>query len=358
MIKVAIVGVGNCANSLVQGLSYYADAPQAAGLMMPVIADYKPDDIEVVAAFDVTDAKVGYPLHTALKAFPNDTLEFALIPHYDVLVSRGPTLDGLGQYLSSAVVESWEPVVDVVKVLRNSGAEILINYLPVGSEQAARTYANAALAAGCAFINCMPAFIASNKEWEARFAAAELPIIGDDIKSQVGATIVHRVLATLMRDRGVRLLRTSQLNIGGNSDFYNMLERERLKSKKISKTNAVVSVAGVQLDAGDVHIGPSDHVPWLTDRKWAHIRLEGEGFGGAPVNIELKLEVWDSPNSAGVVIDAIRCARVALDLKMAGAIHPACSYYMKSPPRQVDDDRAHSNLTTWLNGINRGEELE
>lgn len=348
-IKVAIVGVGNCANALVQGISYYVD-PDKPGLMAQNVGGYLPADIEVVAAFDVVQGKVGRPLAEALAAFPNDTLQFWNFNAIsaDIIVARGPTMDGLGQYLSSLVTESDTKPCSVASELRRAGAQVVINYLPVGSEKAACYYADSALEAGCAFINCMPTFIASTTTWAERFRAAGLPIIGDDIKSQVGATIVHRALATLMRERGVRLRHTSQLNVGGNGDFYNMLERERLLSKKISKTQAVTSVAGHELPGRDVHIGPSDHVPWLTDRKWAYIRLEGEGFGGAPINIELKLEVWDSPNSAGVVIDAIRCARVALDRGEGGALMAPSAWMMKSPPEQMDDPVARIALTDWL----------
>ncbi len=359
-IKIAIVGAGNCASAFVQGLSYYVadtDAPSdygnnRPGLITPILGGYRPRDIEIVAAFDVVEGKAGEYLDNALNAAPNNTLKFAIFPYHStqIKVSRGPTLDGLGQYLSHLVKESPIEECDVVEILKQSKADIVINYLPVGSEEAARYYAQAALDAGCAFINCMPTFIASDPLWAAKFKDAGLPIIGDDVKSQVGATIVHRVLATLFRERGVRLLRTSQLNVGGNSDFYNMLERERLLSKKISKTQAVTSVMGVELPGSDVHIGPSDHVPWLNDRKWAHIRLEGEGFGGTPINIELKLEVVDSPNSAGVVFDAVRCARVALDRGEAGAIIAPSSWFMKSPPEQMDDDVANTAFHDWLDG--------
>jgi myo-inositol-1-phosphate synthase len=309
------------------------------------------DDIEVVVAFDVTRDKVGKPLGEAMWAWPNNTLKFDDHTSEGPTVMRGPTEDGLGYYLGQHVVESDEQVCDVVQELQSSQVDILINYLPVGSEVAARLYAQAALDAGCALVNCMPVFLASSSEargWPDAFREAGIPIIGDDIKSQVGATIVHRVLATLFRDRGVHLDRTMQLNVGGNGDFLNMLERERLASKKISKTNAVVSVAGLEMAASDVHIGPSDYVEWLSDRKWAYIRLEGTGFGGAPINIELKLEVWDSPNSAGIVIDAIRCAKLALDRGLGGPIEAPSAAFMKSPPRQMDDDDAFDALQTFI----------
>lgn len=347
-IKVAIVGVGNCASSLVQGLSHYSKANHTEGLILPTVGGYGVSDIEVVAAFDVTEEKVGFPLNRAIAGWPNDTFTIAAPDPSAVLVSRGPTLDGLGKYLSESLHESPTKYVDVAAVLRQTDADIVINYLPVGSDDATRHYANAALAAGCGFVNCIPSFLASDLDWSERFEREGLPIIGDDIKSQVGATIVHRALAILMRERGVRLLRTHQLNVGGNADFLNMLERERLKSKKISKTRAVTSVMGHELPESDVHIGPSDHVGWLSDRKWAYIRLEGEGFGGAPLNIELKLEVWDSPNSAAVVVDAIRCVKVAMDRNEGGALAAPAAYYMKSPPEQMDDDRARIALEEWL----------
>jgi myo-inositol-1-phosphate synthase len=339
-VRVAIAGVGNCANSFVQGLNYYGTHPEADGSITPVIGGYTAADVEVVAAFDVVEGKVGKCLVDAIWAAPNDTIHFQPDwPSADgPIVQRGETLDGLGRYIREVVKESSETPCDVAQALKDSGATVLVNYMPVGSELAARYYAEAALKAGCAFVNCMPAFIASTPEWEERFIAAGLPIIGDDIKSQVGATIVHRVLANLLHARGVRLKRTSQLNVGGNSDFLNMLERDRLQSKKISKTQAVTSaVGGAPLPARDVHVGPSDYVPWLTDRKWAHIRLEGEAFGGVPLNIELKLEVWDSPNSAGVVLDAVRCAQLGLDKGLKGALTVPCAAYMKSPPTQMDD---------------------
>jgi myo-inositol-1-phosphate synthase len=345
--------VGNCASSLVQGLTYYAgrnsDTP---GLMNPILGGYTPADIQVVGAFDIAENKVGEYLRDAIFAEPNCTLQFTnVLRHTDATVQRGPTLDGLGKYLKEVLIESIAPPVDVVTELKHMRADVVVNYLPVGAEEAARHYAKAALHAGCAFVNCMPTFIASDPDWAMSFYDAGVPIIGDDVKSQVGATIVHRALVTLLRDRGVKLLHTSQLNVGGNTDFLNMLERERLKTKKISKTRAVTSVMGTPIPAGDVHIGPSDHVPWLTDRKWAHIRLEGEGFGGAPMSIELKLEVWDSPNSAGVVIDAIRCAALAQDRGEGGPVQAASSYYMKSPPEQCNDDEARDTLRKWIQGV-------
>lgn len=349
-IRVAIVGVGNCASSLVQGLAYYHNGYDR-GLITPSIGGYEMRDIEIVAAFDVDARKVGLDVADAIFTAPNCTLKFCGVPRTGVTVQRGSTRDGLGsRYLRELVEESEEPEVNVAEALRAAGAQVVVNYLPVGSEAAARFYAREAILAGCAFVNCMPTFIASDDDWRQRFYAAGLPIVGDDIKSQVGATIVHRELATLMKRRGVRLLRTSQLNVGGNTDFRNMLERDRLQSKKISKTRAVTSVAGHELPARDVHIGPSDYVEWLDDRKWAYIRLEGVGFGGAPLSMEVKLEVHDSPNSAGVVADAIRCARVALDRKQAGAISPACAWYMKSPPVQREDEDAMRDLEAWLAG--------
>lgn len=361
-IRVGIVGVGNCANSLVQGLHYYGRVlregmvAEAIGLVRPKVANYTVDDIEIVSAFDVADTKVGKELSRAIWAAPNDTFKFATVPATQVIVARGKTLDGIGIYLKNWITESTDPPVDVVRHLQDSRTEVLINYLPVGSEIAARFYATAALAAGCAFINCMPTFIASDPGWAQQFVERGLPIIGDDIKSQVGATIVHRALAMLFRDRGVNLDRTLQLNIGGNGDFLNMLERERLNTKKLSKTNAVVSVAGVKLAPNDVHIGPSDYVSWLGDRKWAYLRLEGRGFGGAPLNIELKMEVWDSPNSAGIVIDAIRCAALALERGDRGPIYEPSAYFMKSPPKQMDDSVALAELERYIMGVNRAPE--
>ncbi|HHY50286.1 MAG TPA: inositol-3-phosphate synthase, partial [Alphaproteobacteria bacterium] len=352
-VRVGIVGVGNCASSFVQGLSYYRDAEgnePIPGLMHPDLGGYRVGDIEIVAAFDVAASKVGRDLAEAIYAAPNNTHRFADVAPSGVTVERGPTLDGIGHYLREEIALSEAPVADVAEVLRRSGAEVLVCYLPVGSQQAAEWYANQALAAGCALVNCIPVFLASREEWAQRFAARGLPILGDDIKSQVGATIVHRVLANLFRERGVRLDRTYQLNFGGNTDFLNMLERERLEAKKLSKTQAVTSQLDLPLPASDVHVGPSDHVPWLTDRKWAYIRLEGTTFGGVPLTAELKLEVWDSPNSAGVVIDAVRCARLALDRGLGGALVGPSSYFMKSPPQQFTDDEARRRTERFIAG--------
>jgi myo-inositol-1-phosphate synthase len=353
-LRVGLVGVGNCASSFVQGLTHYAEATTNApppGLMHVDLGGYHVGDIEIAAAFDIHAGKVGRDLSEAIGVAPNNTMRFAQPRDLGVTVRRGPTLDGIGKYLADDVEESDAPVSDVAEELRRSGADILVSYLPVGSQAATEFYAEQALAAGCAFVNCIPVFIASNPTWARRFEQRGLPIIGDDIKSQVGATIVHRVLANLFRERGVRIDRTYQLNFGGNTDFKNMLERERLQSKKISKTQAVTSQFDVPLDADDVHVGPSDFVPWLTDRKWAHIRLEGTTFGGAPLNLELKLEVWDSPNSAGVVIDAVRCAKLALDRKLAGPLLAPSSYFMKSPPRQYTDDEARIRTERFIAGL-------
>ncbi len=342
-IKVAIAGVGNCASSLVQGLSYYhdvSDTEQVPGLMHPVLGGYRISDIEIVAAFDVDATKVGLDLGKAIYSGYNNTIRFANIGNLGVRVDRGPTLDSLGKYYREAIDESPEPPVDVTEVLKNSQADVLIAYLPVGSEIAQRHYAQAALSAGTAFVNAIPVFIASDPSWAHRFEEANIPIIGDDIKSQVGATIVHRVLARLLEDRGITIDRTYQLNVGGNMDFKNMLERERLESKKVSKTQAVTSQIHGGISEDSIHIGPSDHVSWLTDRKWAYIRLEGRGFGDVPFNMEVKLEVWDSPNSAGVMIDAIRCAKIALDRGIGGPLIGPSAYFMKSPPQQYHDDEA------------------
>tara|TARA_R110002153_G_scaffold132597_2_gene281655 strand:- start:21590 stop:22642 length:1053 start_codon:yes stop_codon:yes gene_type:complete len=347
-IKVAIVGVGNCASSLIQGLTYYGDDADPQGVMQPVLGGYRPSDIEIVAAFDIDGRKVGQDLSQAILAKPNCTMKFAEVPTLGVTVQRGPTLDGRGPTLEEAVLESLRDPVNVADELRISGAEIVVGYLPVGSEDAVRFYAQAAVDAGCGYVNAVPVFIASDPAFAQKFHDAGLPLIGDDIKSQVGATIVHRVLANLMHARGYKLERTSQLNVGGNTDFMNMLDRTRLASKKISKTQAVTSVMGLDLAPENVHVGPSDYVPWLLDRKWAHIRLEGTGFGGAPMVMELKLEVHDSPNSAGVVMDAIRCAKVALDRGLGGPILPPSACYMKSPPVQVEDYEAFEELQQWL----------
>ena len=342
-IRLAIVGIGNCASSLVQGLNFYADADPhetVPGLMHPVLGGYAICDIEVVAAFDVNATKVGRDVADAVFAEPNNTMRFSKVARTNVTVSRGPTLDGLGRYLRDEIVEAERAPCDVAAELRQAGAEVLVSFLPVGSQMAGEHYAEAAMAAGCGFVNCMPVFLASRPDWEARFRAAGVPIIGDDIKSQVGATIVHRALANLFEERGVRLDRTFQLNFGGNTDFKNMLERERLISKKISKTQSVMSQMATPLAPENVHVGPSDYVEWLSDRKWAYIRLEGTGFGDTPLAIEMKLEVWDSPNSAGVVIDAIRCVKLGLDRGLSGALVEPSSYFMKSPPRQFTDAEA------------------
>jgi myo-inositol-1-phosphate synthase len=343
-VRVAIVGVGNCANSLLQGVEYYKDAPEdqfVPGLMHVNLGGYHIRDIEFTAAFDVTSDKVGKDLSEAIWAHPNDTIKFADVPKTGVEVSRGMTHDGLGKYISEVVTKAPGETDDVVGILRDTKTDVVVNYLPVGSDAAVKWYAEQVLEAGCAMVNCMPVFIAREAYWQRRFEERGLPIIGDDIKSQVGATITHRVLTSLFRERGVRLDKTMQLNVGGNSDFLNMLERERLESKKISKTNAVTSMLDYDLGAANVHVGPSDYVPWLTDRKWAYIRMEGSSFGDVPLNLELKLEVWDSPNSAGIVIDAVRLAKLALNNKVAGALEGPSSYLMKSPPKQVPDDDAY-----------------
>jgi myo-inositol-1-phosphate synthase len=342
-VRVAIVGVGNCANSLIQGVTYYRDADpaeQVPGLMHVDLGGYHVRDIEFVAAFDIDGEKVGKDLSDAMWSGQNDTIKFADVPELGVKVHRGMTHDGLGKYLKEKITKAPGPTDDVVGILQDAKADVLVCYLPVGSEQATKWYVEQALAAGVGFVNCLPVFIAREDYWNGRFREAGLPIIGDDIKSQVGATIVHRQLARLFHDRGVRLERTSQLNVGGNMDFYNMLERERLASKKESKTNAVTSIMGHELADDDVHVGPSDYVPWLTDRKWAHIRLEGRSFGDVPLNVELKLEVWDSPNSAGIVIDAARIVKLALNHRIAGQLDGPSSYLMKSPHTQRPDDEA------------------
>jgi myo-inositol-1-phosphate synthase len=342
-VRVAIVGVGNCANAFVQGVSYYRDADpaeQVPGLMHVDLGGYHVQDIEFVAAFDIDSEKVGKDLSEAIWSGPNDTIKFAEVPSLGVPVHRGMTHDGLGKYLKEKITKAPGPTDDVVGILQDTKADVLVCYLPVGSEQATKWYVEQALKAGVGFVNCLPVFIAREDYWSGRFREAGLPIIGDDIKSQVGATIVHRQLARLFHDRGVRLERTSQLNVGGNMDFYNMLERERLASKKESKTNAVTSILGHELPPDDVYIGPSDYVAWLTDRKWAHIRLEGRSFGDVPLNIEMKLEVWDSPNSAGIVIDAARIVKLALNNGIAGELDGPSSYLMKSPHTQRPDDEA------------------
>jgi myo-inositol-1-phosphate synthase len=342
-VRVAIIGVGNCANSLVQGVHFYRDAAPddfVPGLMHVELGGYHVRDVEFTAAFDVTKDKVGKDLADAIWAHPNDTYRFADVPKTGIKVSRGMTHDGIGKYLSEVVEKAPGSTDDVVGILKETGTDVVVNYLPVGSEEATKWYTEQILNAGCAMVNCMPVFIAREAYWQKRFEDAGVPIIGDDIKSQVGATITHRVLTSLFRDRGVRLDKTMQLNVGGNSDFLNMLERDRLESKKISKTNAVTSMLDYDLGAGNVHVGPSDYVPWLTDRKWAYIRMEGTTFGNVPLNVELKLEVWDSPNSAGIVIDAVRLAKLALNNGISGALEGPSAYLMKSPPTQVRDDDA------------------
>ena len=350
-VRVAVIGVGNCANSLLQGVEYYKDAPPdefVPGLMHVDLGGYHVRDIEFTAAFDVTTAKVGKDLADAIWAEPNDTIKFANVPKTGVTVSRGMTHDGLGKYLSEVVEKAPGDTDDVVNILKETRTDVVVNYLPVGSEEATKWYTEQILNAGCAMVNCMPVFIAKGGYFGRQFEERGLPIIGDDIKSQVGATIAHRVLTTLFRERGVKLDRTMQLNVGGNSDFLNMLERERLESKKISKTNAVTSMLDYDMGEGNVHVGPSDHVPWLTDRKWAYIRMEGSSFGDVPLNIELKLEVWDSPNSAGIVIDAVRLARLALDNGVSGALEGPSAYLMKSPPRQMPDDEARDAVEKFI----------
>ncbi len=343
-VRVAIIGVGNCASSFVQGVHYYRNADCTAsvpGLMHVGLGGYHVRDIEFSAAFDIDSEKVGKDLSEAIFAGQNNTLKFCdEVPHLGVEVQRGMTHDGLGKYLSQRITKAPGPTVDIVEVLQETHTDVVVSYLPVGSEQATKWYVEQVLEAGCGFVNCIPVFIAREDYWNKRFEKAGLPIVGDDIKSQVGATIVHRALARLFHDRAVKLVRTSQLNVGGNMDFFNMLERERLESKKISKTNAVTSIMGHELPADDVHVGPSDYVPWLTDRKWAHIRLEGEAFGDVPLTAEVKLEVWDSPNSAGIVIDAVRCCKLALNHGLAGQLDGPSSYLMKSPMHQRPDDEA------------------
>jgi len=350
-VRVALIGVGNCANSLLQGVEYYKDAPDdqfVPGLMHVNLGGYHVRDVEFTAAFDVTTDKVGEDLADAIWAHPNDTIKFADVPQTGVKVSRGMTHDGLGKYISQVVTKAEGETSDVVGILRDTKTDVVVNYLPVGSEMATKWYTEQVLEAGCAMVNCMPVFIAREPYWQRRFEEKGVPIIGDDIKSQVGATITHRVLTSLFRERGVRLDKTMQLNVGGNSDFLNMLERERLESKKISKTNAVTSMLDYDLGEKNVHVGPSDYVPWLTDRKWAYIRMEGSSFGDVPLNIELKLEVWDSPNSAGIVIDAVRLAKLALNNGVAGALEGPSSYLMKSPPKQVPDDDAYEATEAFI----------
>jgi myo-inositol-1-phosphate synthase len=352
-VRVAIAGVGNCASALVQGVEYYKDASETEfvpGLMHVNLGGYHIRDIEFVAAFDVDEGKVGKELTEALLASPNNTIQFAEVPPTGVKVQRGPTMDGLGKYYRQTIEESQESPADVAQVLKDRKVDVLINYLPVGSDEAVRWYAEQALEAGCGFVNCIPVFIAKEKEWQGKFQKAGLPIIGDDIKSQVGATIVHRVLTRLFRDRGVRLNDTSQLNVGGNMDFKNMLQEERLSSKRVSKTDAVVSQLDYDIGGEHVHIGPSDYVPWLTDRKWCYISMKGSAFGDVPLNLELKLEVWDSPNSAGIVIDALRCCKLALDRGISGSLIGPSAYFMKSPPIQYSDSEAREMVESFIAG--------
>jgi myo-inositol-1-phosphate synthase len=352
-VRVAIAGLGNCANSLIQGVEYYKDADadlKVPGLMHVKLGDYHVGDVEFVAAFDVDASKVGQDIAKAMWGGQNNTIQFAEVGDLGVEVMRGPTLDGLGQYYIDQVEESPAAPVDVVQVLKDSEADVLVSYLPVGSEDATKFYAQCALDAGVAFVNAIPVFIASDPVWAQKFVDAGLPIIGDDIKSQVGATITHRQLARLFEDRGVKIDNTYQLNFGGNMDFMNMLERSRLQSKKISKTQSVTSQIDQGISTESVHIGPSDHVPWLTDRKWAYIRMEGTSFGDVPLNVELKLEVWDSPNSAGVIIDAVRCAKIGLDRGIGGPLLAPSSYFMKSPSVQYHDNVAHDNVESFIAG--------
>ncbi len=352
-VRVAIVGVGNCASSLVQGVEYYRNADpndRVPGLMHVKFGDYHVSDVQFVAAFDVDAKKVGSDIAEAILASENNTIKICDVPPTGVVVQRGPTFDGLGRYYREMVEESDAPPVDVAAALRAARVDVVVSYLPVGSDEADKFYAQSAIDAGCAFVNALPVFIASDPVWAKKFEDAGLPILGDDIKSQVGATIVHRGLAKLFEDRGVELLRTYQLNFGGNMDFMNMLERERLMSKKISKTQSVTSQIPHEMEKGTIHIGPSDHVPWLDDRKWAYIRLEGRAFGDVPLNAELKLEVWDSPNSAGIIIDAIRAAKIALDRKIGGPLLSASSYFMKSPPVQYADHDARQAVADFIAG--------
>ncbi len=351
-VRVAIIGVGNCASSFVQGTQYYQDADpneRVPGLMHVDLGGYHVSDIEFTAAFDIDADKVGKDLSKAIYGGQNNTIKLGKdVPNLGVEVQRGMTHDGLGKYLKEKITKAPGPTADIVEILKETHTDVVVSYLPVGSEQATKWYVEQVLEAGCGFVNCIPVFIAREDYWNKRFKKAGLPIVGDDIKSQVGATIVHRALARLFHERGVELMRTSQLNVGGNMDFYNMLERERLESKKISKTNAVTSIMGHELPATDVHVGPSDYVPWLTDRKWAHIRLEGQAFGDVPLNLELKLEVWDSPNSAGIVIDAVRCCKLALNNGVSGQLDGPSSYLMKSPMHQRPDADAREMTEAFI----------
>jgi myo-inositol-1-phosphate synthase len=358
-VRVGIIGVGNCASALVQGVQYYqnaADGDFVPGLMHVNLGGYHIRDIEFSCAFDVDADKVGKDLAQAIFSGQNNTYKFADVPPLGVRVDRGMTHDGLGKYLAQVITKAPGPTADIVQILEDTGTDVVVSYLPVGSEEATKWYVEQILDAGCGFVNCIPVFIAREEYWRRRFERAGLPIIGDDIKSQVGATIVHRVLTNLFKDRGVRMERTSQLNVGGNTDFLNMLERERLESKKISKTNAVTSQLDYPVEPENVHIGPSDYVAWLTDRKWAYIRLEGRSFGDVPLNVELKLEVWDSPNSAGVVIDAVRCIKLALDHGIAGALEGPSAYFMKSPPVQHKDEQAREMTEAFIRATARVED--
>jgi myo-inositol-1-phosphate synthase len=352
-VRVAIIGIGNCASSLVQGVEFYKNAPDDAeipGLMHATVGGYHVRDIEFSAAIDVVTTKVGKDLSEAIWAEPNNTIKFADVPHLGVPVSRGMTHDGIGKYLQTRVKKAPGPTHNIVQILKDTKTDVVVNFLPVGSEMATKWYAEQVMDAGCAFVNGIPVFIASSEYWSKRFEERGLPVIGDDIKSQVGATITHRVLTNLFKDRGVHIDRTYQLNFGGNMDFYNMLERERLESKKISKTNAVTSQLPYDLGEENVHVGPSDYVPWLTDRKWCHIRMEGRAFGDVPLQLELKLEVWDSPNSAGVMIDAVRCAKLALDRGISGPVYAPSAYFMKTPPKQYTDDEARQMTEAFIAG--------
>ncbi len=352
-IRTAIIGVGNCASSLVQGVYKYqnlSDNGNVPGIMHPDVGGYGIDDLEFVAAFDVDVNKVGKDLSEAIYTEPNNTIKFHDVPNVGVTVERGMTHDGIGKYVEHLVKKSSGATSDIVNILRERECDVVVNFLPVGSEMATKWYVEQVLAAGCGLVNCIPVFIARESYWQKRFKDAGLPVVGDDVKSQLGATITHRVLTRLFEDRGVKLGRTYQLNFGGNTDFLNMLERERLVSKKISKTNSVSSQLDSDIGPDNIHIGPSDHVPWLGDRKWCYIRMEGENFGGAPLNIELKLEVWDSPNSAGVVVDAVRCVKLALDRGMSGAVTAPSAYFMKSPPVQYTDDRAREMVEAFIEG--------
>lgn len=354
-IRTAIIGVGNCASALVQGIQKYQDMPQNGdilGLMHPDLGGYSIGDIELVAAFDVDVNKVGKDLSEAVFAPPNNTIKFAEVPHLGVTVQRGMTHDSIGKYVAETVKKSKGATADIMGILKERHCDVVVNFLPVGSESATKWYVDQVIAAGCGMVNCIPVFIAREAYWQGRFKDAGLPVIGDDVKSQVGATITHRVLTRLFEDRGVKLDRTYQLNFGGNTDFLNMLERERLASKKLSKTNSVTSQLGFDIGSENIHIGPSDYVPWLDDRKWCYVRMEGQLFGGAPISLELKLEVWDSPNSAGVVVDAIRCCKLALDRDLSGAIEGPSAYFMKSPPVQYTDDEARRMVEEFAEGEN------